>query len=92
MQFERRTENSDKTLNSGTAASGKPVTFQKAFYTDSDTTVTVGITAFDLAPGDHFVISEPTATGFSIVFKNSVGGVINRKFQYTAIGYGTQQA
>ena len=92
VQFERRTENSDKTLNSGTAASGKPVTFQKAFYTDSDTTVTVGITAFDLAPGDHFVISEPTATGFSIVFKNSVGGVINRKFQYTAIGYGTQQA
>ena len=54
--------------------------------------MTVGITAFDLAPGDHFVISEPTATGFSIVFKNSVGGVINRKFQYTAIGYGTQQA
>ncbi len=92
VQFERRTENSDKTLNSGTSASGKSVTFQKAFYTDSDTTVTVGITAFDLAPGDHFVISEPTAAGFSIVFKNAGGGVVDRRFQYTAIGYGTQQA
>ncbi len=91
VRFERRTENST-TFQSGTSASGYPVTFQNAFYTDGDTKVTVGITAFDLGAGDYYVLSEPTATGFSIVFKASDGRVLNKDFQYTAIGYGTQQS
>jgi len=89
LQFERRTENS-ATIASGTGGSGKAVTFANAFYTDGNTKVTVGITAFDLASGDYYVMSEPTGTGFTITFKNG-SSVINRNFQYTAIGYGTQQ-
>mgnify|MGYP003341167423 FL=1 len=91
VRFERRTENSG-TIQSGTEKSGKLVTFENAFYTDGDTKVTVGITAFDLGAGDYYVLSEPTATGFTIVFKSLDGRVINRDFQYTAVGYGTRQA
>ena len=89
LQFERRTENS-ATIASGTASGGKAVTFANAFYTDGNTKVTVGVTAFDLASGDYYVMSEPTRTGFTITFKNG-SSVIDRNFQYTAIGYGTEQ-
>tara|TARA_B100000900_G_scaffold403664_1_gene411028 strand:- start:7568 stop:11503 length:3936 start_codon:yes stop_codon:yes gene_type:complete len=90
LQFERRTENS-ATIASGTGSGGKAVTFENAFYTDSNTKVSVGITAFNLASGDYYVMSEPTGTGFTVTFKNG-SSVINRNFQYTAIGYGTQQS
>ena len=90
LQFERRTENS-KTINSGTAQTGKVVTFENAFYTDDDTKVTVGITAFDFAPGDYYAMSEPTGTGFTITFRNGAS-VVERNFQYTAIGFGNQQS
>ena len=89
LQFERRTENGT-TIASGTGAGGKAVTFANAFYTDSNTKVAVGITAFDLASGDYYVMSEPTGTGFTVTFKNG-SSVIDKNFQYTAIGYGTQQ-
>ena len=89
MQFERRSENSG-TIASGTDAGGKTVTFDNAFYVDADTKVGVGITAFDLSPGDYYVLSEPTGTGFTVTFKNG-STVIDRNFQYTAIGHGTQQ-
>ena len=89
LQFERRMENSD-TIASGTGTGGKAVTFDNAFYTDNNTKVTVGITAFDLNAGDYYYMSEPTGTGFTITFKNG-SSVIDRNFQYTAIGYGTQQ-
>ena len=88
VQLERRTENSG-TISSGGGAAGKTQTFINAFYVDNDTKVTVGITAFDLQPGDYYVMSEPTGTEFTILFKNG-SSVINRSFQYTAIGYGTQ--
>jgi hypothetical protein len=88
VQLERRTENSG-TIVSGGEAAGKTQTFINAFYVDNDTKVTVGITAFDLEPGDYYVMSEPTGTEFTILFKNG-SSVINRSFQYTAIGYGTQ--
>ena len=90
VQFERRTENS-KTLQSGTSESGKAVTFDNAFYTDADTKVTVGIVAFNLGTGDTYEMSEPTRTGFTIKFKDGRGRAVNRDFQYTAIGYGTEQ-
>ena len=90
LQFERRSENSG-TISSGTGTSGKAVVFEDAFYTDGNTKVTVGITAFNLSDGDYYVMSEPTGTGFTITFKNG-SSVINRSFQYSAIGYGTQQS
>tara|TARA_R100001163_G_scaffold50289_1_gene37826 strand:+ start:1764 stop:5579 length:3816 start_codon:yes stop_codon:yes gene_type:complete len=92
LQFERRTENSP-TLASGSAPAGRVVPFQKAFYTDADTKVAVGITAFDMEAGDYFVLAPSTVTGsgFTITFKNG-STVIDRNFQYTAIGFGTQQS
>nr|BAR25971.1 phage-related protein tail component-like protein [uncultured Mediterranean phage uvMED]BAR26006.1 phage-related protein tail component-like protein [uncultured Mediterranean phage uvMED]BAR26029.1 phage-related protein tail component-like protein [uncultured Mediterranean phage uvMED]BAR26056.1 phage-related protein tail component-like protein [uncultured Mediterranean phage uvMED]BAR26072.1 phage-related protein tail component-like protein [uncultured Mediterranean phage uvMED] len=89
LQFERRTE------NSGTIASGatsKAVLFENAFYTDADTEVAVGITAFNLQSGDYYRLTSVTGTGFTITFYNSSDTVIDRDFQYTAIGYGTQQS
>ena len=89
LQFERRTENSG-TVTSG--ESSKAVLFEDDFYTDADTKVAVGITAFDMEAGDYFVIDPNTVTGsgFTITFKNG-STVIDRDFQYTAIGYGTKQ-
>jgi hypothetical protein len=89
LQFERRTENSG-TIDSG--ATSKSETFEKAFYTDADTEVTVGITALNMQSGDYYRLTNVTGTGFTITFYNSSNTVIDRKFQYTAIGYGTQQS
>lgn len=87
LQLERRTENS-KVLNSGFSTSGLDVVFEDAFYTDGDTKVAVGITGYDLASDDYFIVSEPTRTGFNIIFKQGPS-VADRKFQYTAVGFGT---
>ena len=91
FQLERRTENSAVML-SGLGA--KAVPFDKAFYVDGNTSVSVGITALDMEPGDYFVMTEPTATGFTITFKGTFDGdeLINRRFSYTAVGYGTREA
>ena len=89
LQFERRTENS-RTIASG--ATSKAVLFENAFYTDTDTEVTVGITAFDLQSGDYYRLTSVTRTGFTVTFYNSSNAVIDRNFQYTAIGYGTKQS
>ncbi len=90
FQLERRTENSEF-MQSGFGT--KAVTFDKAFYVDGDTGVSVGITALDLEPEDYFLVSEPTATGFTITFKGTFDGdeLINRRFSYTAVGYGTRE-
>jgi hypothetical protein len=89
LQFERRTENS-RTIASG--ATSKAVLFENAFFTDTDTEVTVGITAFDLQSGDYYRLTSVTGTGFTVTFYNSSNAVIARNFQYTAIGYGTKQS
>jgi predicted phage tail protein len=89
LQFERRTENS-RTIASG--ATSKAVLFENAFFTDTDTEVTVGITAFDLQSGDYYRLTSVTGTGFTVTFYNSSNAVIDRNFQYTAIGYGTKQS
>jgi len=90
LQLERRTENS-AIMQSGLGT--KAVTFDKAFYTDGDTSVSVGITALDMDPEDYFVMTEPTATGFTVTFKGTFDGneFVNRRFSYTAVGYGTRE-
>jgi len=91
FQLERRTENS-AVMDSGFGA--KTVTFDRAFYVDGDTSVSVGITALDMEPEDYFVMTEPTGTGFTITFKGTFDGdeLINRRFSYTAVGYGKREA
>lgn len=91
VQLERRTESSG-ILQSGLGT--RSVSFEKPFYVDADTTVAVGITALDMEAGDYFELSEPTATGFTIRFRTSLGDQVSvaKRFSYTAVGYGTQQA
>ena len=91
IKFERRTESSDKVIQSGYGP--KTVPFDYPFYTDTNTDVAVGITAYVMEPGDFFELSEPTSTGFTVTFKNqNSGAFIDRRFRYTAVGYGTKQA
>ncbi len=99
LQFERRTENSTtfsseslRTLRDNDPEILTDVVFINAFYADADTEVTVGITAFGLQSGDYYRITNLTGAGFDIDFYDSSNTVIDRNFQYTAIGYGTKQS
>ena len=88
LQFERRTESSGL-LFSGAAS--KTVPFENGFYTDADTEVSVGITAFDMQSGDYYRVTNVTGTEFTIAFFDSSNSFISRRFNYVAIGYGTAQ-
>ena len=85
LVMESRTEQSS-TIASGAGA--KAVTYSKAFYQ----TPSLGLTAFNLASGDYYVITSPSRTGFTVTFYNSSNVAIDRNFQYIATGYGTQQS
>lgn len=91
VKFERRTEASERIIQSSYGA--KTVSFEYPFYTDENTDASVGIIAYDMQPGDYFTLSEPTSTGFTVTFKNDTvgGGLIDRRFRYTAVGYGAKQ-
>lgn len=81
MQLESRTERS-ATISSGTTA--KVVTYTNAFYE----TPALGITAFNLGTGDYYEVTSPTRTGFTVIFRDSGGNIVDRDFQYQAAGYG----
>ena len=91
IQLERRTE-SGGFDQSGTSPSGKAITFLDEFYTDDDTKVAVSVTSYDLETGDVAIVTPATASGFNVTFKNSSGTVVDRQFQYTAVGFGTKQS
>jgi hypothetical protein len=90
VQMERRVESSN-VLASETTQSLQ-VNFLDPFYVDNDTKVVVAITAYDLETTDKFRITEPTSTGFAITFSDASNQRVRRRFQYTAIGYGTKQS
>ena len=69
---------------SGIDAGGKVVNFTPAFKAIP----AIGIAAQNLAQGDYYTITSKTASSFTIKFLNSSGSVVNRTFDYTAIGYG----
>ena len=69
---------------SGTDAGGKAVSFSPALkQLDS-----LALTAQNMASGDFYVISNKSATGFTVSFKNSSGSIIDRTFDFTAKGFG----
>ena len=74
----------DDDIASGTASSGKVVTFPTAFKELKG----LGISAGNLASGDFYAITNKSATGFTIKFFNSGGSVVNRTFDYVARGFG----
>ena len=41
-----------------------------------------------MASGDYFELTNITGTGFTVHFKNSSGGSIDRDFTYSAVGFG----
>lgn len=48
----------------------------------------VGITANAMNSGDYYEITNKTAAGFDIIFKNSAGTAVSRTFDVIAKGYG----
>ena len=89
----RRTEQSAETIASGAGA--KAVTFQHPFFTGTSglggvnsSLPSVGITAYNMASGDFFEVTNVTGTGFSVHFKNSSNNSVDRNFTYQAVGFG----
>ena len=83
LVLEKRTETGDD-ISSGTST--KSITFTNNFYA----TPNISVTGQDLATGDFFVVSNKSKTGFDITFKNSSNTIIDKTFDYQAIGYGLQ--
>ncbi|ADD94256.1 hypothetical protein [uncultured phage MedDCM-OCT-S04-C231] len=92
VKFETRTENSEIFTSSTFSAIDVP--FEYPFYTDEDAKPSVGIIAYDMQPGDYFVLGEPSSQGFRIEFFGTFDGDerIARRFRYTAVGYGAKQS
>jgi len=78
----------DGTISSGTSSSGKVITYSPAFKEVQ----ALGISANNLATGDFYEITNKTATGFTIKFKNSSNAVVDRTFDYVAKGYGNLES
>jgi len=91
--MQRRTEQSAATIASGAGA--KAVTFQHAFFAGTSglggansSLPSVGITAYNMASGDFFEVTNVTGTGFNVHFKNSSNNSVDRNFTYQAVGFG----
>mgnify|MGYP001200291959 CR=1 FL=1 len=66
-----------------TDASGSALTFDSSFRAAPQ----INITAQDLATGDYYTITSPSATGFTLKFFNSSGTGVSRSAYYIARGY-----
>ena len=75
---------SENDIASGTDTNGKAVTFTPAFKEISG----IGISASNLTSGDYYVITNKSATGFTIEFFNSSNATVDRTFDYVVRGYG----
>ena len=83
LELQQRVEQS-VALTSG--AGTYSAVFSNAFYQAPS----IGITAYDMATGDYFVVASVTRTGFQVTFRNSSGSAVSRQFTYTAVGYGRE--
>lgn len=77
----------DRTLSGSGIVSGAG-TYSVAFSEPFKAAPSVNITANNLASGDYWQISNTTATGFDIIFKNTAGTAVSRTFDFLAKGYG----
>ncbi len=94
--FQRRQDNSNGTIASGTST--KSVTFDTEFFTGTaslgganSSLPAVGVTVHNLGNGERVNISNVTASGFDIDVLNSSNANVDRNFTYTATGYGKKQ-
>ena len=90
FQLERRTENS---VFMTSIPEPMRVEFEHPFFVGYNADVSVGITALDLEPEDYYVVSNVTGEGFDIQFFGTFDGnvPVNRRFSYTAVGYGKRE-
>tara|TARA_R100000426_G_scaffold31795_1_gene26153 strand:+ start:697 stop:4029 length:3333 start_codon:yes stop_codon:yes gene_type:complete len=92
--FQRRTEQSATAIASGSGV--KNITFSSPFFTGTSALLgansnlpSIGITATDnITSGDYFQVTNISATGFSVHFKDSSNASISRNFNFTAVGFG----
>ena len=91
-EFQRRTEQSSAAI---TSSGNTQVNFAHPFFTGTSALLGVnsnlpslGITAFNMQSGDFYEITNRTANGFQIHFKNSSNASVSREFNFTAIGFG----
>ena len=91
--FQRRQENSNGTIASGTST--KSVTFDKAFFTGTASLggtnaylPSVAVTVQNLGNGERLNVSNVSATGFDVDILNSSDANVDRNFTYAAVGYG----
>jgi hypothetical protein len=83
LSLEKRTE-SQGNIASGTAGTGKVITFPNAFGSIDGIT----IMGQNMNSGEFYQVSNKTTTGFTIIFKESDGTIIDRTFDYVAQGHG----
>lgn len=81
LVLEKRTEKGDD-ISSG--ASPFNVTFTNPFFAIP----TIIVMGQNMATGDFFTITNKAKTGFTVTFFNSSGTIINRTFDFQAIGHG----
>ena len=79
LSLEKRSE-SEGNVASGTAGTGKVITFPTAFGSIDGIT----IMGQNMNSGEFYTITNKTTTGFTITFKESNG----RTFDYVAQGHG----
>ena len=72
--------------NITTLSTGTTITFANPFRV----TPAISITAQNMATGDYYTITSPSAAGFTIQFFNAGNTGISRTFDYMAKGYGQQ--
>ena len=91
--FQRRQENSNAAIASGTSA--KLVSFDKAFFTGTGSLggtnaylPSVTVTVQNLGAGERINIPSITGTGFTLEVLDTGGNHVDRNFTYTAVGYG----
>ena len=94
--FQRRQENSDGVIASGTST--KAITFNKPFFVGTASLggvntylPSIGVTVQNLGNGERVNVSNVTSTGFSVDVLNSSGSNVDRNFSYTAVGYGRRK-
>ena len=92
--FQRRQEQSATAIASGSGI--KNIVFDKPFFTGTSALLgansnlpSIGITATDnITSGDYFQVTNISATGFSVHFKDQSNASINRNFNFVAVGFG----
>ena len=77
----------DRTVGDRDIASGAGVK-SIAFAPPFKETPALAITESDMQPGDYREVVAKSRTGFSIVFRNSGGAAVDRRFDWIAKGFG----